>query len=282
MSQENAAGPENGITGQANPESEESWRDIHLAGSELKDHPVLADVADIPALVRAYVDTKSYVGRKGVILPKEGDVKDHERFLKEIGRPETPDGYDITAPKDLPDGFPYVPELEAGYKRWSHEAGLRPEQAKFLFDKYLQANVEIFKAQEAKQTAEFAKDVEEMRATLQTKWGDKYAEKLTTARKALNRFAPMGSEAWTALDNAIGDDPRLAELFFNIGSVMGEGDDDGDFVAGRSPSSNSLEARRQELMASEAYISDRHPDHKRVVKEVFDIYNKQRPEIIEA
>lgn len=144
-----------------------------------------------------------------------------------------------------------------------------PAQVKSIYDQFMAAQVEQYKGQEE----QFSKDMAEMSAGLQKKWGKDYKENLSTAQKAYKHFAPAGSGSWQALDKAVGDDPRLAELFYNIGRSMSED----QFTAGDGAQVSSLDARRQELMGSPAYSDAKHPDHKRVVGEVTEIYNKLFP-----
>lgn len=251
----------------------QTWKEQYLGGDDhagLRDDPSLADVQDIPTLAKRFIDTKAFVGRKGVILPKDGDAADQERFFKELGRPETVEGYEIKAPEGLPDGFPYAPELEGQFKQWAFEEGLTGKQAQNLFNKYLQTNLAQF---EAAQKA--LKDgMATLAGELKKEWGDKYQENFAIAQKAMGEFFPQGSKALAALDKVMGDDADLIRMAFAIGTRMGEA----DFIKGGSNNSDDLNARRKELMASEAYLQASHPDHKKVLAEVEQIYKKLYPE----
>ena len=51
------------------------------------------------------------LGKKGLILPDESNPQDVARFLKEIGRPETVEGYE-RGEFQPPEGLPWDPEAE--------------------------------------------------------------------------------------------------------------------------------------------------------------------------
>ena len=70
-----------------------SWRDG--LSDDLRNHPGLQKYEDVGALAKGFLSQSELVGRKGVILPKEGDAEDRQRFYSELGRPESVEGYDL-------------------------------------------------------------------------------------------------------------------------------------------------------------------------------------------
>lgn len=250
----------------------EGWREIYLKGSELYDDPTLATIKEVPALAKLAVETRRTLGRygteKGVLRPKDGaPPEEWDQFHKAMGRPETAEAYEITAPEELPEGFPYSPELEGHFKQWAFEEGLSATQAKNLFNKYLKVNLEQFTAQNEAQTAAFKKDQDAITAKLREAWGDKYDENVSAAQTAMREFFPPGSRALMALDKIMGDDPDLIQMAYNIGKRMGEA----SLVKGSSKVSASLETRKQELAEHPAFMDPSHGEHGRVVKEFNDV-----------
>jgi hypothetical protein len=258
----------------------QTWQEQFLGGeefAELRENPTLSTIQDIPNLAKALVETKGLVGRKGVILPGENATPEEmAAFHTALGRPETAEAYEIAAPADLPEGFPYAPELEAGFKQWAFEEGLSATQAKNLFSKYLTANVENFKAAGEAQAAAFKRDQETITAALKKDWGADYDANFAMAQTAMQEFFPPGSKALAALDKVMGDDADLIRMAYTIGKRMGEA----GFVKGGpgGAAAAGLEARRLELTASKAYTDAKDPDHAKVVKEVTEIYQKLHPE----
>ena len=260
-------GTEAGTTG-----AEATWQSQFLAGdefAELRENESLKTIPDVPTLAKAMVDTKALVGRKGVILPKEdAPPEEWDQFYAALGRPESPEAYDIK-PEGLPDDFPYMPELESAYRKLAHEAGLTPAAAKKIYDGYNKFMLETH--QKGQQDLKNA--VAEMEAGLQKEWGGKYGDNLALARKSMGRVAPPGSPELAALDQAIGESPVLVKFFYNLGKSMSEG----DFITGGGTQNASLESRRQELMRNPAYLDAKSPEHKTIVEEVTKIYQELNP-----
>lgn len=247
----------------------DSWQSLYLAGTELADNESLQTIKDVPSLAKAFVETKALVGKRGDLsLPKEDATPDEWAvFYDKLGRPASPDQYALVKPENLPETFPYAPELETAFRKWSHQAGLTAKQAQTLYDAYLATSLEQFQQAQAQQKAR----LEELKGGLQQKWGDKFEANLIVARKAQKFFAPDGSEGLAALDEVLGNDPRLIELFYNIGSKMGEA----ELVTGGLAGADSHEAKLQqarELMRSEAYLNKNHLEHKAVLQKVRSIY----------
>jgi len=277
MSEQGAAGPGevDGTPGNYvfMPEGQ-TWQQQYLGGEEfaaLREDEYIKTTADVATLAKSLVHNKGLVGRKGVILPKDDDPADRDRFYTELGRPETPAGYEIQAPADLPKEFPYSPELETGFKQWAHEEGLTAAQAKGIYGKYLKATLDQFKAGQAA----FVQKMDEIKGNLLKKWGDKYEENLAAGQQAMKRFAPLGSPALEALDRVMGEDDTLAEFFFNLSQAMGEA----TLHRGGATQAGTAQDKAAELMRHPAYLDQKHPEHKRVVSEVTEIYQQLNPEI---
>jgi hypothetical protein len=271
MSEEAVTSPgtEAGITGG----EERSWQETFLSGDEFADlrgNESLTTIPDVRTLAKAFVDTKAMVGRKGVILPKEDAAPEEwEQFYTQLGRPATPEAY-VLKPEGLPEGFPYMAELETSFRQLAFQAGLTPAATKIIYDGYNKFALE--QAQNSQR--ELKAEMEEIQAGLQKEWGVKYEENIALARKAMNQWAPPGSPELLALDRSIGESPVLVKFFYNLGKSMGEG----EFIAGGYTANASLEAKRQELMRHPAYVDEKHPEHKVIVDQVIKIYQEMHPE----
>ena len=102
-------------------DGEASWRDGLDVG--LKEHPALTTIADVPTLAKSFVETKEMVGRKGIILPKEGDAGDLIRFRTEIGVPGSPEEYDLGDFKP-PEGLPWSDDFQSKMLTKLHTLGI--------------------------------------------------------------------------------------------------------------------------------------------------------------
>ena len=100
------------------------------------------------ALAKMARDTeKAYHSRDGAFeLPStDASPEDMSAFYAKIGRPESADGYSFeNMPEGLDENFPYNADDAATFKGWAHEAGLRPEQAQLLHDKFVKQQNDLF------------------------------------------------------------------------------------------------------------------------------------------
>ncbi|MES0811319.1 hypothetical protein ABLO27_17670 [Roseibium sp. SCPC15] len=85
-----------------------------------------------------------------VIVPDEGSSADEKSaFYQDISKSWTPkDGYQFNMPEALPENFPYDQAFAAEASGWFKEAGLHPEAAQKLHDKWVGKMAEHFGAQE--------------------------------------------------------------------------------------------------------------------------------------
>lgn len=141
----------------------------HEAVARLRGKPI----AD---LVAAYVAASEYVkAGDGKIVKAEEVASDPLAAMRKLGAPETPDGYRIELPQDVPQGA--LDEASVGwFKEAAAAAGLLPPQAERLFTAY----VERIKAM----TQEAERAIEQARAALKSEWGSNYDANLRKASEA--------------------------------------------------------------------------------------------------
>jgi hypothetical protein len=85
---------------------------------------------------------------KALVPPgKDATAEDWSNFYEKLGRPEKPEGYELkVARKTLPEDFPYDETLSVEFRNMAHEAGLTPQQAQIVHDKFVGRQAEAFKA----------------------------------------------------------------------------------------------------------------------------------------
>ena len=98
---------------------------------EYQERPSIAAFKDkgFEDFIKDYVNKDSLVGRKGVLLPKEDDDEDLNRFYSELGRPETPENYEnieVDVPEEIKD-FVDLSEVD-NFKGLAHKYGLNNKQ----------------------------------------------------------------------------------------------------------------------------------------------------------
>lgn len=165
-------------------------------------------------LAKAYINLESKIGAY------PGDNASPEaknEFYKKIGRPDSPDGYQLEAAQ-LPDGIEYAEGSDSRFKKACWEAGLSPAQAKAL---YKVATQEISDGYREALTDQ-AKSRDTASAELRKAWGKEYDTNLSLVGRVGARFAPPSLlKRWD--DTGIGNDPDHMAFLASIGRAMSEG-----------------------------------------------------------
>jgi hypothetical protein len=190
-----------------------SWRDT--LPDDLKAAKSLEKYGDVPALAKAYVDAEALIGRKGAIIPKEGDAPEvTAAWRKALGVPEKADGYTIARPEDVPEAL-WSDGTAAKYREIAHKHGLTPAQAQAVAGEFLQ--------HQAGEVAALAQAGQEAVATLRKEWGAKFEQNVTLATRAAAAFLPGDLlDMVLPTGQRLGDHPDMVKAFAKIGAAQGE------------------------------------------------------------
>jgi hypothetical protein len=122
--------------------------------------------------------------------------------------PNSPDGYAFSKP-ELPKGMVYNEQLEKAFRQWAHDEGLSPKAAKNIFEKFNVSQVEQFKTYSAaaeKQKAEVdatrVRDLDAVKTTLRTQWGESYDARMPRNMLALQNPVMMPQSIAAKLDQS--------------------------------------------------------------------------------
>lgn len=257
---------------------EESWRETSGLSAEIRDHPTLARYADVPALAKGLLETKELVGRKGIILPKEGDAADLTRFRTEIGVPETVDGYDLGDFKP-PEGLPWSDDFQATMLGKLHALGIPNGQIKELFSEYADAQSEQY--QVLQDTA--AKGHEQGTAKLKEDLGTDYEASTALAKRAFKAASgehfDTVSQLMLADGTRLGDHPAFVRTFMNVGKQFSEHGLMGEKSSGGfTKTPEQAQAEIAKLESHPALHNADHPEHDAVVAKMADFYKQAYPE----
>ena len=220
----------------------------------LRNEPSLQTFTSVDNLAKSYVNAVKKIGGNPdhlVQLPQEGESRDN--FYNQIGRPETPDGYNFgTEPGDNRLDF---------FKDAVHKIGLTQDQATNMLQLYAAVENEQSKASD-KANADFAV---ESQIELKREWGVDYDSKIDMAQRAFAQFAtPEFSKIMD--ETGIGNHPELLKAFSKVGEAMG---DDKLVVGsgravGMSPqqAKEEIESLYRDKEFSKAYLDRTDPGHK--------------------
>ena len=104
---------------------------LNMIPEELRDHPSLNPIRDVGNLARSYVNAQRLIGADKLPLPVNPTDEDLDNIYGRLGRPETPDGYNVTA-----DGNIVTEEIANDFKGVAHQLRLTPDQASGILEYY--------------------------------------------------------------------------------------------------------------------------------------------------
>lgn len=222
----------------------------------------------VKALAESYLNLeKAFQGK----IPGE-KATDEERaaFWNPLGRPETPEGYTIKKPDNLPESLQWSEERLKVAAATAHQVGLTNEQFQKMVDFDTQEKINAEADKDAEKIATIAQNT----ATLKKKWGAGYDEHVTTASIATKTFA--SDALWDKMEKAgLTSDPLVIELMDAVGQGMREGRRvNGDALpnltltpeeAGKEQTAINTDTNHP---LHKAYHDAKHPDHEKAVKEV--------------
>ena len=146
-------------------------------------------------------------------------------YAGQFKTPDSPEGYGVSLPRDLPDGLQLDEAGEARFdefKRAMHAAGAPPAAVQAASDWYFATTAQL-QAHEARAAVETREAAE---ATLRGEWGRDYDRKLNHAERAAAEFGgeDFAQFVETAkVDGAtLGDHPAFLKVFAAIGKRLGE------------------------------------------------------------
>jgi hypothetical protein len=223
-------------------------------------------------------------GEKGVVLPKDDSQEEHVRYGREIGVPDSPDGYDFEGMKAGDREIPADDLLANAMRENFQKRNATPAQARGLVEDF---NVVLSKEQE-RMNAEHTVRQEATTAELKTAWGSKYDEKMSRVNLAAREFFG-GVESLDQVFKADGsrftDDQAFIERLQTLGEKLGE---DSMAAGGAVEVAADAASARSEIDSligidgdpefKKKYFNPGHPGYKDAVQRVTALYAKETPE----
>lgn len=98
----------------------------------------------VGALAKSARESEKLLGGMVKLPGKDATPEEREALFNKLGRPEKVDGYQFTAPKDLPEGLPYDGDRAKAFAGVAHKLGISQEQAAGLHDWFMADSVNAF------------------------------------------------------------------------------------------------------------------------------------------
>lgn len=181
---------------------------LQMIPEELRQDPSLTPIKNVENLARSYVNAQKLIGADKIPMPVNPTDEDLDRIYDRLGRPQSPDGYEIQA-----DGTVVTEEVANNFSDIAHKLRLNPQQAQGILDYYrssMEQSTEMMgqEAEQAKQQSE---------AALRQEWGLAYDQKVQSAAKVAQEFA--GEDVFNlqlADGSSLGNNPEFVKAFAKI------------------------------------------------------------------
>ena len=176
------------------------------------------------------------------------------------GAPESVDGYEVNVEGFNYDEFKAIPENQEFLER-AREAGLDSKSLNFLLGEYSQLIPALMQ-----ENAHL--DNQACISAMNETWGGEASANFGFAQAAANNAIQNGILTPEEVNSPeFGNNPLVLKMAAYFGQQLNE-----DTPPSNTQQSGAVDV--QSLMASEAYLNDKHPDHKSVSAQVERYYSK--------
>ena len=176
-------------------------------------------------VVKSYAALQSRLGRSVVKPGPDAGPEELASYRRQLGVPESAEGYDLQRPENLPEQLRSDPAgevMQQDFLKAMHDAGASNAVVQKALDWYY-GNVTQGLEQQTQAAAERRSEAE---ASLRQEWGGDHDRNLTFAQRAVTTFGDDGFvdflEGQEVEGVKLGDHPAFVRAFAAIGRSMGE------------------------------------------------------------
>lgn len=243
----------------------ENWTE-HLS-EDIRSEKSLGHIKTINDLAKSYVHAQKSIGKDKIIVPDEfsGD-EDWNALYDKLGRPSSPDKYDIRLEEDSKLDEATVNDI----KGMAHKLGLNSKQAQQLISEMDSITATKLKESEEAYKQNFDKSVE----NLQKEWGKAFDKNLGNAQFVVRSF---GDDNFVKFldESGMGNNPEVIRFLSKIGNELGEDSIKGNPVDHKAMTPTEARTKVNEIMGNtkHPYHIKEHPSHNDAVAEVSKLFN---------
>lgn len=234
-----------------------------------KDRAWLKKYNTIEDMFKGMDGAQELIGKRPAGIPHENaSPEEWNEFYNKLGRPESPDKYNIEYPQDLPEGVQISDEQHQNFTKLAHEIGLTQKQVEQL------AAFDMKRTQDT--LASMHPDMEaldrEFDDFAKSAFGERQDQAIENAQKLISKHAPkemhehlqnLGNKELIALTSVL---DAVTQNYIREDSTMSQG------TTPEPVSRDMLMKEAHDLMRSEAYRNQFHVDHEITRRRIDEIY----------
>ena len=247
------------------PTVAKSWKEA--IPEDLRNDPNISKFTELEALAKSYVNATRMIGQDKVAVPNNNSTDDQwNEVYNKLGRPESPDKYKLEVKSDV------VPLDDGAIKSFAenaHKLGLNNKQAQGILEFYKESMEGS--VQQSRVDTETAQANAE--AQLRKEWGRAFDDNIKRAGAvAKANMNPQILDMELKDGTRLGDHPEVIKGFANIANLLSE-----DKLVGTESENVSQGVDYQSEISkivndrSGPYWNKSHPDHDKVVQQVFTL-----------
>ena len=239
-----------------------------------RDERSLATVKDAKVLAKMFVDTKRMVGKNKMAIPDETSPLDEwSEYYRHGGRPDTPDGYALQAPTDIPPEIAEQIFPSDRLSKWQerfYNGGVSKKAADAFIAEFAQDVLADYKnTQIAKET-----ELADLKRGLLADWGDAFAQNEHLGNVAITEGSNDDFEFQQRLSQKFGSDPDFVRFAANLGAKFSDGKPP-SYAAVPTPS--DIQAQIDEIEANPLYLHGTHSQRMKLAEKAMALRGKLRP-----
>lgn len=170
---------------------------------------------DPSALAKSWVNAQKMIGAEKVVIPgKDATDEDWAAFYNKIGRPESPDKYEVKGQ----DGKDLI--ADKNFKELAYKTGLTVKQVENLVKYDQERMTQMQQAYEAQHTNALRDSLQAYQQQLGGE--EKFKATVDKARTAVNALADNGFKEFLR-QSGVGSRPEAIAFFAKLADMMGDG-----------------------------------------------------------
>jgi len=247
------------------PTVAKSWKEA--IPEDLRNDPNISKFTELEALAKSYINATRMIGQDKVAVPNNNSTDDQwNEVYNKLGRPESPDKYKLEVKSDV------VPLDDGAIKSFAenaHKLGLNNKQAQGILEFYKESMEGS--VQQSRVDTETAQANAE--SQLRKEWGRAFDDNIKKAGAvAKANMNPQILDMELKDGTRLGDHPEVIKGFANIANLLSE-----DKLVGTESENVSQGVDYQSEISkivndrSGPYWNKSHPDHDKVVQQVFTL-----------